>query len=263
MWGNGDNRMNKRAKEIQKRIEKRKRQRSLQYDRSYQPLVDLSDEERYGQPVITYDRYPTDEPHHPLFKKEVFLLKTFVAACLVLISAIAFKNPSAAFEPVRAVVKRTMEHEFQFAAVSKWYEEKFGEPFALFPEKKTETVKKSEKSYAIPASGRVLENFEKNGQGIMVETNVNTPVEAMDDGIVIFAGNKDKIGKTVIVQHADGSESWYGNLGSITVKLYDFIEAGKEVGTAMKDGNQAKGVFYFAIKQGDQFIDPIQVVPFE
>ncbi|WP_027409455.1 M23 family metallopeptidase [Anoxybacteroides tepidamans] len=254
--------MNKRAKEIRKRIEKRKRQRSIQSTLSYQPLADLTDEERYGQPVITYDRYAADDKH-PLFRKEVFLLKTLLSACLVLLSAVAFRNPSETLAPVRTFVKHTMEQEFQFAAVSKWYEKQFGEPLALFPEKKTETAKKNTKSYAVPASGKVLENFEKNGQGIMIETNGETPVEAMDEGIVIFAGTKEKLGKTVIIQHADGSESWYGNLGAITVKLYDFVEAGKEVGTTMKDANEAKGVFYFAIKQGDHFIDPIQVIPFE
>lgn len=252
--------MNKRAREIRKRVEKRKRERTAKHS-SYEPLISSTDEERYGQPVITYDRYSIDDKH-PLFRKEVFLLKTFLSACLVLVTAIAFKNPSATFEPVRTFVKQTMEQEFQFAAVSKWYEKQFGEPLALLPTEKTEK-KQNTPSYAIPAVGRVLEKFNENGQGIMVETESNTPVEAMNEGIVIFTGTKDKLGKTVIIQHADGSESWYGNLGTITVKLYDFVEMGKEVGTAMKEGNDAKGVFYFAIKQGDHFIDPIQVIPFE
>lgn len=67
-----------------------------------------------------------------------------------------------------------------------------------------------------------------------------------------------------MIQHADGSETWYGHLGTISVKLYDFVEMGKEVGTAQaSDEDEQKGLFYFAIKQGDQFIDPIQVISFE
>jgi stage IV sporulation protein FA len=99
---------------------------------------------------------------------------------------------------------------------------------------------------------------------VMIETTSNAKVEAMNEGIVTFAGTKEKLGKTVIIQHADGSESWYGNLGAISVKLYDFVETGKQVGTAMASADdQTKGVFYFAIKQGDHFIDPIQVISFE
>ncbi len=254
--------MNKRAREIRKRIEKRKRQRPTRYDASRQPLLDVTDEERYGQPVITYDRYSMDDKH-PLFRKEVFLFKTFLSVCLVLVTAIAFKNPSTTLEPVRTFVKNTMEQEFQFAAVSKWYEKQFGEPLALLPTEKKKASQSKTQQYAVPASGRVLENFEKNGQGVMIETKSSAPVEAMNEGIVVFAGTKDKLGKTVIIQHADGSESWYGNLGTITVKLYDFVETGKEVGTAMNHANESKGVFYFAIKQGDHFIDPIQVIPVE
>ncbi|GGJ67427.1 stage IV sporulation protein FA [Anoxybacillus voinovskiensis] len=247
--------MDKRVRDVRKRIEKRKRE-----SRISRPF-DLTDEERYGQPVVTYDRYVTDEKP-PLFRKELILLKTFFAACLVLIAAIAFKNPSETLQPIRSFVKQTMTQEFQFAAISKWYEQQFGEPLAILPVEKT---KKSTNSptYAVPATGRVLEKFTENGQGIMVETDNNASVEAMSEGIVIFTGTKEKIGKTVIIQHADGSESWYGNLGTITVKLYDFVEKGKEVGKAANETNGAKGVFYFAIKQGDRFIDPIQVVPFE
>ncbi|QPA30224.1 M23 family metallopeptidase [Thermaerobacillus caldiproteolyticus] len=254
--------MNKRAREIRKRIEKRRRDRQNHYEAPRQALFDVTDEERYGQPVITYDRYSLDEKH-PLFRKEVFLFKTLFSVCLVLVTAILFKHPSTTLEPARDFVKKTMEQEFQFAAVSHWYEKQFGEPLALFPTEKKDTNASKTKQYAIPALGRVLENFQKNGQGVMVETTSNAKVEAMNEGIVVFAGTKDKIGKTVIIQHADGSESWYGNLGKIAVKLYDFVETGKEVGTAMNNADNTKGVFYFAIKKGDHFIDPIQVISFE
>nr|WP_231563662.1 M23 family metallopeptidase [Anoxybacillus sp. KU2-6(11)] len=86
-------------------------------------------------------------------------------------------------------------------------------------------------------------------------------MKAVEEGIVVFAGVKEPYGKTVIVQHADGSETWYGKLSAISVKLYDFIEAGKEVGKA--EENDQKRIFYFAIKKGDHFIDPVQVISFE
>lgn len=253
--------MNRRAQEIRKRIEKRRKERQ-HFGTTHQELWAITDEERYGQPVVTYDRYPFDEEKHPIFNKETFILKMLLSACLVLVTAILFKNPSDSLEPARQFVKNTMEKEFQFAAVSKWYEKQFGEPLALIPtEKQTKTMPKQ---YAVPASGRVLESFKKNGQGVMVETASNAKVEAVNEGIVIFAGTKEKLGKTVIIQHADGSESWYGNLGTIAVKLYDFVETGKEVGTAMTNSHdQTKAVFYFAIKQGNHFIDPIQVISFE
>jgi stage IV sporulation protein FA len=256
--------MNRRAHEIRKQIEKRRKARQNRYEAQRQAIWDLTDEERYGQPVVTYDRYSLEESSHPLFPKETFIFKTLLSACLVLVTAILFKNPADSLEPARQFVKNTMEQEFQFAAVSKWYEKQFGEPLAFLAPKPESETKTAGKQYAVPASGRVLESFQKNGQGVMIETTSNAKVEAMNEGIVTFAGTKEKLGKTVIIQHADGSESWYGNLGTISVKLYDFVETGKPIGTAMAStDDQTKGVFYFAIKKGDHFIDPIQVISFE
>jgi stage IV sporulation protein FA len=252
--------MGNRTDEIRKRIARRKRQRQIQ---PRQAFFELADEEKYGgQSVITYDGYSNKEESHPLFRQEIFLFKIFFSVCLVLITAILFKNPSSHLEPVRSFVKSTMEQEFQFAAVSNWYEKQFGKPLALLPKEKQHKSNEGV-HYAVPAFGRVLESFEANGQGVMVETGKEAAVEAMNEGIVVFAGTKDKFGKTVIIQHADGTESWYGNLGTISVKLYDFVEMGKAVGKAMNNADDTKGVFYFAIKKGDQFIDPIQVISFE
>ncbi len=95
--------------------------------------------------------------------KNGFLFKTLIAACLVLVTAILFRHPSASLEPARQFIARTMETEFQFAAVSAWYEKTFGEPLAFFAPKKEEKVKTAS-SYAVPASGRILESFEKTGR---------------------------------------------------------------------------------------------------
>ncbi|RAK21393.1 stage IV sporulation protein FA [Anoxybacillus vitaminiphilus] len=255
--------MGNRADEIRKRIAKRKRQRQqIHYQQQRHAFFELADEEKYGgHSLITYDDY-SNKDSHPLFHKELFLLKTFLSVCLVLITAILFKNSSSHLEPIRSFVKSTMEQEFQFAAVADWYEQQFGKPLALLP-KEGQQERNKGVQYAVPAFGRVLESFDVNGQGVMVETGMEASVEAMNEGIVVFAGIKDKLGKTVIIQHADGTESWYGSLGKISVKLYDFVEMKKEVGKAMNNEDNTKGVFYFAIKQGEQFIDPIQVISFE
>jgi stage IV sporulation protein FA len=113
--------------------------------------------------------------------------------------------------------------------------------------------------------GKILENFEKNGQGIMIETGKGAAVQAINDGLVTFAGVKDGIGKTVIIQHADKSETWYGNLDDVKVKLYEYVNKRTVVGTVSTSAGEdkTKGKYYFAIKKGDQFIDPIQVIRFE
>lgn len=258
--------MRSRADDIRKRMERRKRERERMGKSINKRLTWTEDEERYGFNKISSYESGGDEGNHPLFKKEYFLFKVLASACLFLIVAIMFKNSSGTFEPARNFVTKTMENDFQFVVVANWYEDRLGKPLALFPikdknEEKQELSPKTE--YALPASARILEDFHANGQRITIETSKDAPVVAMSEGLVKFAGKKDGFGKTVIIKHGDNSESWYGNLAEIDVNLMEYVEKGTEVGvsTVMEDG--LKGSFYFAIKKGDDFIDPIQVIPFE
>ena len=69
--------------------------------------------------------------HHPLFRKEVFIFKVLASACLVLIIAIMFRNQTPALDPAKEFVTKSMNEEFQFAAVSDWYEEYVWETISL------------------------------------------------------------------------------------------------------------------------------------
>ena len=117
--------------------------------------------------------------------------------------------------------------------------------------------------YALPASGKILEEFGENGERITIEIGKDAPIEAMNEGLVIFVGQKEGFGNTVVIQHADKSESWYGNLSEINVTLYEYIEKGTPVGKATVPENGTNGSFYFAIKEGEKFVDPVQVIQFE
>lgn len=156
-----------------------------------------------------------------------------------------------------------MKEEFQFATVAKWYEKQFGKPLVFYSptEKKEGTIQ--QKDYAIPASGKVMQGFQKNGQGVFVQTATNATVESVNEGLVVFAGKKEELGNTVQIQHADGTESWYANLNDMTVKLYDYVSKKQKIGTVNNDANNKNGKFYFAIKKNEKFIDPIQVISFD
>ncbi|MBA4537195.1 M23 family metallopeptidase [Bacillus aquiflavi] len=262
--------MGSRADEIRKRMLKRKREREREAAAWKSKALLPEDEERYGFEKLPIYDHEGIKDHHPLFNKNLFLFKLLLSACLFLIVAILFRNEATPLEPIRSFVKKSMDQDFQFAAVADWYEGQFGKPLALFPlfdDKETKKKNNSKQSnysqYALPASGRIVENFETNGQGIMIETGKGAPVDAMNEGIVRFAGMKDELEKTVIIQHADQSETWYGHLSSIDVNLFEFVEKGGKVGTVSNNVDDTKGAFYFAIKKGEDFIDPIRVINFE
>jgi stage IV sporulation protein FA len=257
-----------KSDEIRRRIAKRRK--SIDGPGKYQnrSLTMPGDDEKYGfNQMISYEGRREAEETHPLFKKEVFFFKILASIFLFLVIAILFRNHNAPLDSTRNIVKKTMDMEFQFATVTNWYENKFGKPLALLPftEKKQEIEKTTEQQYSVPATGRVVENFVKNGQGVMIETGKGAQVKAMNEGIITFAGIKEGLGRTVIIQHSDKTESWYGDLEEIKVNVYQYIEKGKEVGTVSTSGGEdkTKGSYYFAIKKGDNFIDPIQVIRFD
>lgn len=261
--------MSNRANEIRRRIAKRKRAKysgPANLKKNTPPYL-VSDEDRFGGSTYTASFESGGsggDGGHPLFRKEVFLFKILLSAILVLSVGIVFKSASPTFDNVRQFVSSTMEKEFQFAVVTEWYQDTFGSPLALIPMKQNkESVSvQTPGKYAIPAAGKVTETFEANGQGIIVETDSKV-VEAMNAGYVKEVSVKGELGKTVVIRHSDGSETWYGNLGTVDVKLYDYVETGQEVGKVQEPEGENKGTYYFAIKQGETFIDPIQVIKFE
>lgn len=214
--------------------------------------------------IYTHSHPPNEEKKKsPRFNGSVFLFQIMVSVCLFLAAGIAFKNDGIQAEKGQAMIKKMYHSEFQFAAAKKWYEKQFGKPLALLPDKQGAS-KKVTKDFAMPASGKVYESFEKNGQGIMLETGKSSNVETVKEGYVVFIGKKDKLGNTVIIQHSNGEESWYGELDSInsSVKLYSYMEKEKKLGKVTPNEDGKTGKFYFALKKGNKFIDPSQEINF-
>lgn len=241
--------------EIRKRLNSRKKQR--------QPVRSVVRNDRMNDKVSSSSFQDTEVKIHPLFNKQSFMIRSMIAACLFLSAGILFKADSERVAPIQGYVSDLMVQDFQFATVKEWYEGKFGNPVALFPTAPESETAGEKPVYALPASGKVLENFETTGKGIMVETVLSSEVEAINAGVVTYAGNKDGTGQTVVVQHTDGSESWYGMLDSIDVSLYDFVQTKDKLGSVTNSEDGETGTFYFAIKKNEAFIDPLQVVPIE
>ncbi|WP_339162558.1 M23 family metallopeptidase [Siminovitchia sp. FSL W7-1587] len=257
--------MNHRVNQIKKRIAKRRKS----YDRKKDKGIQWSNEwidSNYTDEHSLYDS-KNQEKFHPLWNREVFIFKVLASITLILLVSIIYKSDSPAFQAAKSVVNEAMETEFRFAAVSEWYEGRFGKPLALFPDKDKadgDIIQTGiETDYALPVGAKIAENFDQDGRGIMIETEHQAQVEAIAGGIVIFAGKKADTGNTVIVQHEDDTESWYAHLNKLHVKPHERIEGGKVLGTVSSGEESYSGKFYIAIKKGDVFIDPLQVINVE
>jgi stage IV sporulation protein FA len=245
--------MKNRADEIRKRYQMKVGQKSS--DSNY-PYVSTPNRNPYSSEKMGSERSISSG----------FLMRILGAICLFLLVGVLFKSQASELDGVRNFVKQTFENEFQFTQVSAWYEEQFGKPLALLPAiddpKEADENINVKAVYALPAT--VTQSFEDNGKGILLETGSNSDVVAVNAGQVTYIGEKENLGKTIIIQHSDGSETWYGMLESINkdVKIYDVVEKGASIGKVSKS-EENTGQFYFAVKKDDSFIDPLQVVNFD
>ncbi|RYL93881.1 M23 family metallopeptidase [Sporolactobacillus sp. THM7-4] len=213
---------------------------------------------------------PVPEHSRPVFSGSRFLIQCFFSALLFSAAYWTVHQTDDRFLSIKKSVTTAMTQEFQFSAVSDWYEKNLGQPISFLPDIASNTEKKTASghvaggrtgSFAVPVNGEVKDRFNRQNNGITVETSPHSAVEAAKDGLVVFVGEKKKTGRTVIIQHKDSDESWYGKLDKIDVKVYDFVKQGQKIGTT--SGTNQKGSFYFALKKGEKFIDPIQVMSFD
>ena len=95
-----------------------------------------------------------------------------------------------------------------------------------------------------PLDGKVVSKFVDNldgipNDGINIKASAGTPVKAVSDGEVIYAGSNldESFGNVVVVQHKDGVISSYAHLKDINVKKGAKINAGQKIGSVGKTGD--------------------------
>jgi stage IV sporulation protein FA len=151
--------------------------------------------------------------------------------------------------------------------MSAWYEKNFGAVPTLLPAvgksgNEAEPVLQAQNLLLkAPAAGKVVQTFADQGSGVYF-TPKEAAIRAVDQGLVIFSGQKEGLGNTIIIQHAKGMETWYAGLSALEVKENDWVEVQRTIGKAMQEEKAMKPV-YFAVKKNEQFVNPQEVVRFE
>jgi len=62
--------------------------------------------------------------------------------------------------------------------------------------------------------------------GALVKVEKDYLVPLIESGLVVFIGDKEGYGNTVIIQQINGIDLWYSNITNINVKIYDYVEKG-------------------------------------
>ena len=146
----------------------------------------------------------------------VFII--FVLICLIVLKS----SPS-----LRNVIyKNVFQNNLKFAKINKIYEKYFGSSLPFDNSSSLSYVSSEKISF---------EKEEKYKDGVRLNVSNNYAVPALNSGIVVFTGEKEGYGNTVVIQGADDVEVWYSNLKDIKISMYDYLKKGSIVGEVLDD----------------------------
>lgn len=149
-----------------------------------------------------------------------FLNKILISAFLTIVLLIALKTNTGFKDNFYLQV---YNENFSFAKANNLYQKYFGAPlpFENFFTSKTNTVFNEQLKYS---------KDEKYKEGAKLTVTKNYLVPVLESGMVVFVGEKEEYGNTVIIQQMDGIDVWYGNVNNLNVALYDYVEKGSFLG---------------------------------
>lgn len=147
-------------------------------------------------------------------------MKLLISIVITLVILILIKS-SSSFK--NSFYKSVYSDNISFTKLKEVYNKYIGDSNILDKVVKTETVFNEKLSY---------KKKEKYRDGVKLEVGSNYLVPIEESGIVVFIGEKEGYGNTVIIQRIDGIDEWYGNIDNVNVKLYDYVKKGSLLGEA-------------------------------
>ncbi len=107
---------------------------------------------------------------------------------------------------------------------------------------------------AVPWRGRIP------NQGIDIRPSSGDQVVAAKSGRVNVFKTVAGFGKCVILEHSDGTLTFYGHLDEIAVTHGTWIRQGDTLGLAGSTGDSSGVELHFRIMRGEHFIDPLPLL---
>lgn len=151
-------------------------------------------------------------------KDRVWISKLLLSAILLLISLI-YMNFSDKNKEL--LTKNLYEKNFNFSEVAKFYD-----AFISHSKKEEEILVNNE---------GVTKPVEKVGNSYKLDVKESYNATLLNGGIIVYIGEKEDLGNTVIVQGNDGVDIWYSNIIVTEYGLYDYVSKGDIIGISNDD----------------------------
>ncbi len=149
------------------------------------------------------------------------LISRILISIVFVLGSIIFTNLSE--DNKKLYQKYVLENSLEFMKINELYSNLFGKV----------DITSNEQNDSDTVFGSVTySNIEPFKNGVKLTVGMNEVVNVITSGIVVFIGEKDDLGNTIIIQGNDGVDIWYSNLTDTDIKVYDYVEAGSILGTS-------------------------------
>ena len=145
------------------------------------------------------------------------MLKIIICSLLFLIFLICSKKIN---NFNRIIYDNVYNSNISFAKINSLYETYFG---SIFPLNRVNEVQVFDESIDYKSK-------EEYKDGVVLSVNDNYVVPSISSGIVIFIGEKDYFGKTIIIEDENEVDTWYSNINIGNINMYDYINKGDYLG---------------------------------
>lgn len=248
MYEWGQNIKKRRARQI----------RSIQHGQLINPDYPFPKEWDMGESVSFWKQSQSSMDRSKKWIRKL-TIQSVLSLMLLVVTYVIFQNDSTSGYRAQEFVTEVMSRPFNFEGMSVWYRQNIGTSPTILPAFHSKS--KDQSMWISPVAGKIVLPFNQKRNGVVIRTQKDEKVVAPANGWVIFAGEKEGIGRTVILQHEDGKHTWLSLLGAYEVKTKQWVNKGEKIGTAgLKSG---QSLVYVAIQQQGKFINPTEVIPFD
>jgi len=94
--------------------------------------------------------------------------------------------------------------------------------------------------------------------GVDLASTAGAPIEAANNGIIIFAGPLGIYGNAVIIDHGQGLFSLYGHLSSIETEVGAQVRKEERIGFSGLTGLAGGDHLHFSVMIGGHFVNPVE-----
>lgn len=254
------------------RVKERRRERMerirTQTRDGYSPNVnDWNDpiEETYTPGSFPFSSNPSDDQWLNIPPQQKLGMQTFVSVLLVGVAYFLFQSGIGLPLSWKESAREVMMRDFNFEGAGDWYEARYGELPAILPTLSTKktavpvTAPSVSVAWRLPKSWSVVRPYDPTSGKAVISTGVGDQITIGETGWVTYVGEKPGFGQTVVVRLTKGREVWFGNLEAVSVQPNDFLQSGQVIGVA-KNANKTSRHIYVAMKEKEQFIDPLEVI---